>query len=58
MVAKAATRLTREDWVRGAIEALQERGVDGVKIVVIAHRLGVTSGSFYWHFMGLASPAA
>ena len=49
----AATRLTREDWVRGAIEALQERGVDGVKIVVIADRLGVTSGSFYWHFKGL-----
>ena len=46
----AATRLTREDWVRGAIEALQERGVDGVKIVVIADRLGVTSGSFYRHF--------
>ncbi len=53
MVSKAATRLTREDWVRGAIEALQERGVDGVKIVVIADRLGVTSGSFYWHFKGL-----
>ena len=50
---KAATRLTRADWVRGAIEALQERGVDGVKIVVIADRLGVTSGSFYWHFKGL-----
>ena len=46
-------RLTREDWVHGALEVLQERGVDGVKIVVIAERMGVTSGSFYWHFKGL-----
>jgi AcrR family transcriptional regulator len=46
-------RLTREDWVHDALEVLQERGVDGVKIVVIAKRLGVTSGSFYWHFKAL-----
>ena len=46
-------RLTRKDWVHGALEILQERGVDGVKIVVIAKRMGVTSGSFYWHFKGL-----
>ena len=46
-------RLGREDWVREALEALQERGVDGVKIVVIAERMGITSGSFYWHFKGL-----
>jgi len=46
-------KLGREDWVRGALIVLQERGIDGVKIVVIAERLGVTSGSFYWHFTGL-----
>ena len=46
-------RLTREDWVHGALEVLEEKGVDGVKIVVIAKRMGVTSGSFYWHFKGL-----
>ena len=46
-------RLSREDWVREALEVLQERGADGVKIVVIAKRMGVTSGSFYWHFKGL-----
>ena len=53
MVKRATRRLGREDWVREALEALQERGVDGVKIVVIADRMGVTSGSFYWHFKGL-----
>ncbi len=46
-------RLSRADWVRGALDVLRERGVDGVKIVVIAERMGVTSGSFYWHFKGL-----
>jgi AcrR family transcriptional regulator len=42
--------LTREDWIRGALELLCTTGVDGVKIVPLARRLGVTSGSFYWHF--------
>jgi AcrR family transcriptional regulator len=47
------SRLSREDWVRGALEVLREHGVGGVKVVVIAQRLGVTSGSFYWHFKNL-----
>ena len=49
----ATRRLTPEDWVRGALRILQERGVSGVKVTVLAERLGVTSGSFYWHFKGL-----
>ena len=43
-------RLSREDWIRGALELLSTVGVEGVKIVPLAERLGVTSGSFYWHF--------
>jgi len=39
--------------VRGALDVLREHGVGGVKIVVIAEHLGVTSGSFYWHFKNL-----
>ena len=46
-------RLTRDDWVRETLKVLQQRGIDGVKIVIIAERLGVTSGSFYWHFKNL-----
>lgn len=53
MAKQSRKRLAREDWVHGALEVLQERGVAGVKIVVIAKRLGVTSGSFYWHFKEL-----
>ncbi len=43
-------RLGREDWVHGALEILFEKGISGIKVVVLAERLGVTSGSFYWHF--------
>ena len=43
-------RLNREDWIRGALEILVTAGVAGVKIVPLAKCLGVTSGSFYWHF--------
>ena len=41
---------TREDWITMALVMLRERGVDGIKVVTIAKRLGLTSGSFYWHF--------
>ncbi len=50
---KKKPKLTREDWLQETLKVLQYRGVDGVKIVVIAESLGVTSGSFYWHFNGL-----
>lgn len=46
-------RLTREDWLQETLRALEIRGADGIKIVVIAECLGVTSGSFYWHFKNL-----
>ena len=40
----------REVWLTAALEVLRERGIDGIKIVPLANRLGLTSGSFYWHF--------
>ena len=46
-------RLSRADWLQGALKVLEQHGVEGVKIVIIAERMGVTSGSFYWHFKGL-----
>ncbi len=47
------TRLSREDWLQETLKVLQQRGVESVKIVVIAERMSVTSGSFYWHFKNL-----
>src|SRR5256884_925388 len=45
-----AARLSRGDWVEGAVAMLAEGGVKAVEINVLAERMGVTKGSFYWHF--------
>lgn len=37
-------------WTRAAIDVLGEQGIDGVRVEVLAKKLGVTKGSFYWHF--------
>jgi AcrR family transcriptional regulator len=46
-------RLTREDWFRTGLEALAKSGPGAVKAVKLARMLGVTTGSFYWHFSSL-----
>jgi AcrR family transcriptional regulator len=43
-------RLSVDDWVTAALELLAEGGVTAVKIDTLCGRLGVTKGSFYWHF--------
>ena len=43
-------RLTADDWVAASLETLVDRGVNDVKILPLAKRMGVTRGSFYWHF--------
>lgn len=40
----------RDSWLAEALELMRERGVDHVKVEPLAARLGVTKGSFYWHF--------
>ncbi len=44
------TALDREAWIKGAIAILAEHGVERLRVEVLATRLGVTKGSFYWHF--------
>ena len=43
-------RLDRDAWLAGALELLREQGVDAVRVEPLSARLGVTKGSFYWHF--------
>jgi len=45
-----ADQLGAGDWERAALAAILEGGVDAVAIEPLARRLGVTKGSFYWHF--------
>ncbi len=42
--------LTREEWIVAAVGALRKGGVEAVRIDVLARELGVSRGSFYWHF--------
>ncbi len=46
----ATRKLDREDWTRAGLEALERDGVEAVAVVPLARSLGVTRGSFYWHF--------
>ncbi len=51
MVKKSTrSRLDRDAWLKEALGALYEHGIDRVKVEVLSRRLGVTKGSFYWHF--------
>lgn len=43
-------RLTREDWLDAGFAAAVEGGFGNVRVLTLAHALGVTRGSFYWHF--------
>jgi AcrR family transcriptional regulator len=42
--------LDRDAWIKSAVTILAEHGADGLRVEVLANRLGVTKGSFYWHF--------
>ena len=39
-------------WIDAAIDLLEVNGIDAVRVDVLAKVLGVTRGSFYWHFKG------
>jgi AcrR family transcriptional regulator len=45
-----ARKLSPEDWIDALIAGLLEEGPKGTRITRLARRLGVTPGSFYWHF--------
>ncbi len=43
-------RLSREDWLEEALKILSQQGNRLITIEVLCERLGVSRGSFYWHF--------
>jgi AcrR family transcriptional regulator len=42
--------LTAANWAEAALDAIAENGIEAVAVEPLARRLGVTKGSFYWHF--------
>ena len=48
-------RLTPEDWIDFALVTLAREGFEALKADVLARKLRVSRGSFYWHFADLAA---
>ena len=44
------TRLSAEDWEEAALGLIADQGVGALAVEELARQLGVTKGSFYWHF--------
>ncbi len=45
-------RGSEEAWLTAAYEVLTQSGIEAVKIMPLAKRLGLTRTGFYWHFKG------
>src|SRR5580658_1673385 len=46
-------RKSKDDYYRAALDLLAEGGVDALTMANLCARLGVTTGSFYAHFVGI-----
>lgn len=53
--AERAPSLGPEAWIAAAWQVIAREGVAGVRIEPLAVTLGVTKGSFYWHFTDRAA---
>ncbi len=48
-------RLSVDDWIQAGYAILAAEGMKALKIDRLCGQLGVTKGSFYWHFDGMPS---
>ena len=48
-------RIGPAEWIEAGVTLLAEGGIDAVRVEPLAARLGVTKGSFYWHFKDRAA---
>ena len=47
---KSTARNSREDWLEMALELLSREGEATIRVRSLSQALGVSTGSFYWHF--------
>jgi AcrR family transcriptional regulator len=45
-----AASLHPSDWLIAAFSRFSDQGIESVRVEVLARDLGVSKGSFYWHF--------
>jgi AcrR family transcriptional regulator len=57
-MSKTRVLLTREDWIEAAIDELSANGFRALGVERLARRLGISKGSFYWHFRDLPDLSA
>lgn len=50
----ASKRVSKAEWLSGALETLENEGIIGVNIEKLARKLGVAKSGFYWHFKNRA----
>ena len=50
-----ADQLSAKDWLDQGLKALAERGFTALKAEPLAKALGVSRGSFYWHFADIGA---
>ncbi len=48
--ARGGSRLTVDDWIDAGLTLIAQEGTAGGEDRPPVQRLGVTKGSFYWHF--------
>src|ERR1700759_3552223 len=48
-------RLSVDDWIQAGFAILADGGPNALRVDRLCERLGVTKGSFYWHFADLAT---
>ncbi|MGO4446467.1 TetR/AcrR family transcriptional regulator [Mycobacterium sp. 2YAF39] len=48
-------RLSVDDWIQAGFAIVAEEGIRALKLERVCAYLGVTRGSFYWHFDDMAS---
>ncbi len=48
--ASTRSQLTPKDWIDAGTEVLVDKSIDAVTVDSLSKALGVTRGSFYWHF--------
>lgn len=47
-------RLTKIDWIKHGLRTLADNGANALKVRPMSTKLGVSRGSFYWHFQDIA----
>lgn len=52
---RGAGRSSADEWVQAGFAILAEDGFTSLKIDTLSARLGMTKGSFYWHFTDMAA---